>query len=145
MREEGTKVYIYGLINKENQIFYIGKSTAPKTRLYTHSCDLNYSYLKMEILDIFYDREVYWIEKCLEEGHPIKNKEIISTLKQWEVGHTFEIVKKAPKKVMYDGVIYNSLNHLRNTTLNHISEYHLKQIIKNPKHYLATHYPITLI
>lgn len=145
MREKGTKVYIYGLINNKNEVFYIGKSTSPRTRLYTHINDLNYSYLKMEILDIFYDKEVYWIEKYLKEGHPIKNKEIISTLEQWEIGHTFETTKKQPQKVMYNGITYNSLNHLRNTTLTNISEYHIKQILKNPDHHLAAQYPIILI
>ncbi len=145
MEELGTKVYIYGLMDDKNNVFYIGKSIVPKSRFYDHSSSLNYPYLKMEILDVFYDKEAYWIKKYLKEGHPIKNKEVLLTSERWEIGQTFEFFKKQPQKVKYNGVIYSSINNLRTTTLNHLSEYHIRQIISNPKHHLAEQYKITLI
>lgn len=142
---KGTKIYIYGLIDSKSNIFYIGKSSQPKNRFYQHVRQLNRYNIKMEILDFFYDKEIYWIEKLLKDGHPIQNKEILSTMEQWEIGETFNITQKIPNKVKYNGKIYNSLNALYKSRDLNLSEYHIKKIIKNPECDLAKQYPIALI
>jgi predicted GIY-YIG superfamily endonuclease len=143
--EKGTKVYIYCLIDSNNNVFYIGKSSRPKGRFYDHVSHLGRHDITMKILDFFFDKEIYWMEKLLKDGHPIQNKEILSTMEQWEVGETFNITRKIPAKVKYNGKIYNSLNALYKSRDLNLSEYHLKKIIENPECALAKQYPIALI
>ena len=99
----------------------------------------------MKILDIFYDKETYWIEKLLAEGHPLQNKEIITTLEQWEIGEIFKISKRTPNKVEYNGKIYSSLNILINSKDIPLSEHQIRQIVKNPNYKLAKEYLINII
>jgi hypothetical protein len=143
--EIGTKIYIYGLIDDKGNIFYVGKSSQPKNRFYSHVRQLNRYDIKMQVLDFFYDKEVYWIEKLLKEGHDVQNKEIISTLEQCEIGEVFEISQRTPNKVMYNGKIYNSLNDLYKSRATNLSEYFLKKIVTDPNCDLAKQYPIILI
>jgi hypothetical protein len=79
---EKNKIYVYGLLDENDDIIYVGKSSAPKQRLLGHS---NYS-SKLKILDIFEDREVYWIEKLLQEGHSLANKHWDYYTEEWNVG-----------------------------------------------------------
>ena len=141
----GTKVYIYGLLDSKNETFYIGKSSRPKSRFYDHVSHLKRYDIKMKILDIFYDKETYWIEKLLAEGHPLQNKEIITTLEQWEIGEIFKISKRTPNKVEYNGKIYSSLNILINSKDIPLSEHQIRQIVKNPNYKLAKEYLINII
>jgi predicted GIY-YIG superfamily endonuclease len=143
--EKGTKTYVYGLIDEKNNIFYVGKSSRPKSRFYDHTSHLGKYDIKMKILDIFYDVETYWIEKLLSEGHPIKNKEIIVTSEQWEIGEIFKISKRVPAKVEYNGKVYSSLNVLINSKDIPLSEHQIRQIVKNPNYKLAKQYPINII
>jgi hypothetical protein len=99
----------------------------------------------MQILDFFYDKEAYWIEKFLKSGHSIQNKEILSTLEQCEVGEIFEITQRTQNKVMYNGKIYSSLNELYKSKATNLSEYFIKKIVTNPECDLAKQYPIILI
>lgn len=143
--EKGTKIYIYGLIDSENNTFYIGKSSQPKNRFYQHVRKLNRYDIKMQILDFFFDKEIHWIEKLLKDGHPIQNKEILYTMEQWDIGKTFTITQKTPNKVKYNGKTYNSLNALYKSRDINLSEHYLKKIIENPECDLAKQYSIVLI
>lgn len=143
--EKGTKVYIYCLIDRDNNIFYVGKSSRPKGRFYDHVSHLGRYDITMKILDFFFDKEIHWIEKLLKEGHPIQNKEICSTLEQWEKGEIFKISKRNLTKVKYNGKIYNSPSALYRSHDINLSEYHIKKIIENPECDLAKQYSIVLI
>jgi predicted GIY-YIG superfamily endonuclease len=83
----GNKIYVYGLLDKNDNVIYVGKSSAPKHRLLGHN---NYS-SKLKILDVFEDREVYWIEKLLQEGHSLANKQWNYHTEEWNIGDIIEI------------------------------------------------------
>lgn len=81
-----TRVYVYGLLDMDGEVFYIGKSSIPKQRLISH-CDSGLSESrKMIILDIFYDTEFAWIQKYISEGINLKNKFDIPSEENWNVG-----------------------------------------------------------
>ena len=84
----GTKVYIYGLLNDDNEITYIGKASEPRTRLYQHKVYTGNT--KLEILDFFYDKEMYWIEK-MKGVCKLTNKIDKPFVEEWEVGDIVEI------------------------------------------------------
>ncbi len=89
MRNKGTLTYVYGVLNKEDKIIYVGKSCTPKLRLINHKQYEGYT--KAVILDIFYDIENYWIEKLLEQGSPLQNKETLQHVEDHSVGDIVEV------------------------------------------------------
>ncbi len=109
---EGIKVYVYGLLDDEDKIIYVGKSSTPKSRLTTHT-----SSSRLKILDIFYDKEVYWIEKLQKEGHNIFNQKGIKEVENWDIGDIIEINRKENRgaQKIYDSKtnkVYDSLKSL---------------------------------
>jgi hypothetical protein len=107
---EFNKVYIYGLM-ENNTIFYIGKTTTPKIRLTFHKNLYNNTSLKMKILDHFVDKELYWIDKLLNEGYNLTNKEHLIHSEDWEIGDiVFTNIKNSYKvKDITTNKIYESL------------------------------------
>ena len=95
------RVYVYGLLDTNDNVIYVGKSSAPKQRLLGHS---NYA-SKLKILDIFEDREVYWIEKLLQEGHSLSNKHWNYYTEKWNIG---DIVSLGGKRGVKGIKIYDS-------------------------------------
>jgi hypothetical protein len=142
---EGNIVYIYALLDEQNNITYIGKSSSPKVRLYTHSSSLPYSNPRAKILDYFYDTEDYWIKKMLSEGHPLQNREIDVATEKWDIGDIISIFKRIDKKILNKttGVIYKSINdasikiNLNPTTI--------KSILEKPTHKLKKLYDLKYI
>ena len=105
------KVYIYGVLDDDENIIYVGKSATPKRRLVNHRMDSGYK--KLVILEIIRDKEQDWIDKLLSEGHPLQNKERMIEQEDWEVGDVVEFNHKtAPIRVRHKptGVIYESAN-----------------------------------
>ena len=132
----GVKIYIYALIDENEQIIYVGKSNTPKPRLANHKCNLNNSNLKMKILDYFYDVEQYWVDKLIQEGHNLINKEFFIHSEEWEKG---DIINPKPKLSfkIYDkelNITYNSMYELSKATKMDISA--LQTRINNPKKYI---------
>jgi len=80
---KGVKTYIYGLY-KDNKLIYIGKATCPYRRFSDHKRTLEVDYCK--IIDIYYDKENYWIKKFLLEGAELKNKITTPHTEDWEIG-----------------------------------------------------------
>lgn len=107
---KGIKVYIYGLLDESDQIIYVGKSSIPSYRLSYHKRDKNISVSRMKILDIFYDKENYWINKLIDEGHPLVNREVSSTVENYEIGDFIESTEKKRFKVrnIETGEIFSS-------------------------------------
>jgi hypothetical protein len=142
---EGNIVYIYALLDEQNNITYIGKSSSPKVRLYAHSSSLPYSNPRAKILDYFYDTEDYWIKKMLSEGHPLQNREIDVAMEKWDIGDIISIFKRIDKKILNKttGVIYKSINdasikiNLNPTTI--------KSILEKPTHKLKKLYDLEYI
>lgn len=89
---KGPKVYIYGILDDTNTIIYIGKSWQPSKRLTQHKST---GYLKCKILDIYYDVEKYWIDKCLDEGLVLENKTpTFIDVEEHEIGDIIDISDK---------------------------------------------------
>jgi hypothetical protein len=114
INKSGVKIYIYALIDENEQITYVGKSNTPKLRLASHKCSLNNSKLTMKILDYFYDIEQYWVNKLLIEGHPLNNKEFNMHTEEWGKGDIINTNPKSSFKI-YDkelNITYNSIYEL---------------------------------
>ena len=112
------KTYIYALIDKNEQIIYVGKSNTPKLRLGCHKNTFNNLKLTMKILDYFYDVEQYWVNKLLIEGYPLKNKEFNRYSEEWEKGDVINTNPKLSFKI-YDkelNITYNSIYELSKVT-----------------------------
>ena len=107
----GTKTYIYGLLDKSDNIIYLGKSSCPKNRLRHHKHISTISITKCKILDIFYDTENYWINKLLSEGIVLKNKYNLPEEESWEIGDIIEVgsLKKVKVKNTETGIVYDTI------------------------------------
>jgi signal recognition particle subunit SEC65 len=134
------RVYIYGLLDEENNIIYVGKSSRPKSRLYSHR--QHYTPHRMKILDSFEDLEFKWIEK-LNKVYPLKfNKSTLQETENWEVGEYITVNNTVDKtniviKDTVNGIIYNSLKQLSETLK--LTAYHTKKVIdNNPDRYIIT-------
>jgi hypothetical protein len=114
IQNQGIKIYVYALIDENDQIKYVGKSNTPKSRLANHKCNLNNPKLKMKILDYFYDIEQYWVNKLIQEGHDLINKEFFIHNEEWEKGDIIDTNGKFSFKI-YDkelNITYNSMYEL---------------------------------
>lgn len=125
---EGNKVYIYGLLDSNDNIVYIGKSSSPYSRLSHHKS--TFGYRKMVILDFFYDKEAHYIQKYLKQGVKLVNKEMNISYEDRKIGEIIEInnVLSYQMKCNNTGYIYKSLKELEEKT--GITSYYAKQIIE---------------
>ena len=96
---KGVQVYVYGVLDNERQIIYVGKTSNPTYRLSCHKRDFDTEVTGLKILDIFYDRENYWIHKLLKEGYSLLNKEISTVVENYKIGDIVEIGEKKKFKV----------------------------------------------
>ena len=82
------RIYIYGILDDDDNIIYVGESVSPKTRLSEHF--MRSGYTRCKILEIYENREHYWIDKLISEGNPLTNKERLTGVKKdkrvWCVG-----------------------------------------------------------
>ena len=83
-----TKVYVYGILDDNDEIVYVGKTSTPKRRLGDHKRTTGWD--RMKILDLFYDKEFYWIEK-LRHNSKLENKFDRPNQEDWEIGDIVEI------------------------------------------------------
>ena len=133
----GTKVYVYALIDENNQIIYVGKSTTPYSRLANHRCNLNNPQLKIRILDYFYDVEQYWVNKLIQEGHNLSNKELFIHNEEWEKEDIINPKNKPTYKV-YDkelNITYNSLYELNKAIKTDLDSQQIINRINKPEKY----------
>lgn len=84
-------VYIYGLLDKDNQVCYVGKSTTPRVRLYAHN--LQHGIKSMVILDEYVDQEQYWLDYYKSKNVSLLNKEECINQEVHKVG---DIIKLKP-------------------------------------------------
>ena len=78
------RIYIYGILDDDDNIIYVGESTKPQIRLRAHHTDSGYE--RCKILEIYENREHYWIDKLISEGNTLNNKERLSESETWCVG-----------------------------------------------------------
>lgn len=116
-QEKGVIVYIYALLDKNDNPLYIGKSSSPKNRCYGHASYFDGS-VRMKILDYFYDRESYWIKKFLKEGFTLTNKEVDLYEESWEIGDIIEISKLKKVRILEEksGTVYESISEASKQT-----------------------------
>ena len=99
----------------------------------------------MIIIDIFYDRESYWINELKKQNHPIENKQILRYDGEYEINDTITIKRKNYIKVKYGDKIYKNQNHLYTSGDTPLSQHLIKSILNNPSHHLYEHFPIEYI
>ena len=75
------RIYIYGILDDDDNIIYVGESTCPQRRLTGHGVQSGYK--RCKILEIYENREHYWIDKLLSEGNILNNKERLSEGETW--------------------------------------------------------------
>lgn len=104
------KVYIYELLDENNEVFYIGKTSTPNRRLGTHKQD-RIRKMKLKILDCFIDIEYKWIHKYLEKGCILENKETNPMVENWNIGDIIGIKTGRELKIkdLISNKIYNSI------------------------------------
>ena len=77
-------VYVYGLLDNEGNVYYVGRSTRPRDRLINHKTPAGLE-KKMIVLDEFVDKEHYWIQYYLDKGYDLLNREFLPS-EDWKVG-----------------------------------------------------------
>ena len=75
--------YIYGELDEDDNIVYVGKSNHPKERNMSKRVD------RFKILDRFIDPEQRWIHQLSSSGVQLRNKEVMETCSDLEVGETY--------------------------------------------------------
>lgn len=68
------KLFVYGLLDNNNKITYVGQTYDPISRLDAHYKKGYCESGKMKILEVYSDKEFEWIQKCISEGFELKNK-----------------------------------------------------------------------
>tara|TARA_R110000796_G_scaffold38718_1_gene97157 strand:+ start:56 stop:670 length:615 start_codon:yes stop_codon:yes gene_type:complete len=89
-------VYIYEILDDDDNCVYVGETMAPKQRMVGHYADSGYT--RMKILEVCDDREYYWINKRLSEGCTLGNNIHKTSDETWEVG---DIVHSHSQKSKY--------------------------------------------
>ena len=83
MSEYTVYTYVYGELDKDDNIVYVGKSNDPKER------NMNKKVDRFKILDKFIDIEQRWIHELSSSGVMLRNKEVIKTCGDFEVGKIY--------------------------------------------------------
>lgn len=111
--DKGIKVYIYGILDNEEEVVYVGKSSTPNLRLRHHK-HLKPRYNRCKILDIFYDKEHYWINYFLDKGAKLENKELVEYVEDYKIGDIIEIKNRLQYQILNKktGKTYESINDL---------------------------------
>lgn len=143
--EKGVVVYVYGILEGDGKVSYVGKSSSPKARMYAHASSIGEKGLRVVILDSFRDTENYWIKKLSQEGNRLFNRQVDPMEESWNVGDIIGMVRRSDRKVLdkRTGIIYRSRNHYHTET--GISYSTIKAILENPLHKLSEKYLIEYI
>lgn len=143
--KEGVVVYVYGILEEDGKISYVGKSSSPKARMYNHIVSVDRRELKIKILDRFTDTENYWIKKLLGEGTTLYNRQVDPMEESWNIGDVISIAKRADRNILdrKTGKIFKSRNQYHTET--GLSDYNIKAILENPLHKLSKEYLIEYI
>ncbi len=145
LEKKGVVVYVYGILEEDGKISYIGKSSSPKARIYAHASTTGKKQLRVKILDSFNDTENYWIKKLSQEGSSLYNRQVDPMEEFWNVGDIISMTKRSDKKVLdkKTGKVYKSRNHYHTET--GISYGIIKAVLENPLHKLSEKYSIQYI
>ena len=105
------RIYIYGILDDDDNIIYVGESVNPKARLSHHF--VHKGWKRCKILEIYENREHYWIDKLISEGNILNNKERLSEGETWCVGdilinHTSDSKPGQKLRNKLTGEIYRS-------------------------------------
>ena len=79
--------YIYGELDEDDNIVYVGKSNYPRQRHIAKKVD------RFKILDKYIDIEQRWIHQLSSSGVKLRNKEVITHCVDLEVGKTYDVYK----------------------------------------------------
>ena len=75
--------YIYGELDEDDNIVYVGKSNHPRERHIAKKVD------RFKILDKFIDLEQRWINQLSSSGVKLRNKEVMKYCGDFEVGKVY--------------------------------------------------------
>ena len=83
MDEYKVYTYVYGELDEDDNIVYVGKSNDPRRR------NMDKRVVRFKILDKFIDIEQRWIHQLSSSGVQLRNKEVIKTCGDFEVGKIY--------------------------------------------------------
>ena len=83
MDEYKVYTYVYGELDADDNIIYVGKSNNPRER------NMSKRVNRFKILDRFIDTEQRWIHQLSSSGVQLRNKEVIKTCGCFEVGKIY--------------------------------------------------------
>tara|TARA_R110000796_G_C14266143_1_gene400620 strand:+ start:93 stop:521 length:429 start_codon:yes stop_codon:yes gene_type:complete len=92
------RVYIYGLLDDDGNIVYVGKSINVEQRLQDHKRNA-------VIIDYYQDLEVFYINYLQDSGYLLENLEKIRNTKTYEIDEIVYLKKSARKKHVYSEAI----------------------------------------
>jgi len=144
MQQKGTKVYVYGLLDEEGQVYYIGKSTSPKARLYSHCSNGHTTTRTCKILDYYYDTESYWVQFYSEQNPDLVNSQTLIHTEDHEIGDilTVSTLTKVSIKNTKTGEVFESIAEFVRKCEDSLEYYQAQAILDNPAHKLYGKYPI---
>ncbi len=102
MSDSTAYTYIYGELDEEDNIVYVGRSNNPRLR------NLDKKIERFMILDKFIDLEQSWIHRLSSSGIKLRNKEVIKTCGDFEVGKIYNtylppnIIKHIPSQLVFE-------------------------------------------
>lgn len=145
VENKGVTVYVYGILDDNGKITYVGKSSSPKARMYVHASSIKSTQLSIQILDSFEDTENYWIQRLTKEGNTLYNKQVDPMEEFWNIGDVISISRRTDRKVLdkRTGKVYKSRNHYHTET--GLSYGIIKAVLENPSHRLSEVYSIEYI
>lgn len=143
--KKGVVVYVYGILEEDGKISYVGKSSSPKARMYAHASTVGKQELRVKILDSFNDTENYWIKKLSKEGNELHNRQVDPMEESWNVGDIISMTRRFDRKVLdkKTGKVYKSRNHYHTAT--GLSYNTIKAVLENPSHKLSEIYSIEYV
>jgi hypothetical protein len=147
---QGVKVYIYALLNEDDEIIYIGKSSTPSDRFSSHKNNGHASVNKMRILDYFYDKEYYYIKKYISEGHNLSNKQTDPWEEDWNIDDIIEYKPtnlENPKKISCKNPLTNKYyDTIEEASVDlGISRHKVKRLLVDTKYILRQKYPLEMV
>ena len=88
MDEYKVYTYVYGELDDNDNIVYVGKSNDP-----IHRNKTKRGVKRFRILDKFIDIEQQWIYRLSSSGVKLRNREVIKTCGDFKVGETYNVYK----------------------------------------------------
>ena len=118
MEEYNVYTYIYGELDENDNIVYVGRSFDPRLRNINKKAEKNSVVVsRFIILDKFIDPEQRIIHNLTSNGVKLRNREVITECGDYEIGKTYDVyiknklgkrVRHIPTQMIFESKCYAS-------------------------------------